>query len=234
MERAWPSLTRLNFLNFQGICKQNFRTFLPFTMLKIKSDPICLVVATASQNRHQLLCAAQDYSFENRHESKKEHSDYEDQLVLFGSKWISEVGNQEDHDPPRSWSAAPGGHVGFGCCWRPLKRWTALCFSSFQRKKQQKCVVQTLLPGVPCEFCGWWVMDEFSLHCSCIVLAVSFFLSAKNRGEKSPLLLVNVWPCFQSYARLGFNVHVFSLCKLLKQKRSHWIDHLKQMRNICQ
>lgn len=77
-------------------------------------------------------------------------------------------------------------------------------------------------------------MGEFSLHCNCTLLAASSLLSAKDGGGKSPLLLVNVWPCFQSYARLGFNIHVFSLCKLLKQKRSHWTDHSKQMRNICQ
>lgn len=61
-----------------------------------------------------------------------------------------------------------------------------------------------------------------------------FLLTSCKGWGKSPLLLVNVCPCFQNYARLEFSIHLFPLCKLFKQKRSHWLCRLKQIRNICQ
>lgn len=87
------------FLNFQGSCKQNFRTFLPFAMLKKKSDHIYLVIATTSQNRPQLLSETTALETDD---SEEEHWYCEDQLVLVGAKGSSDVGNQEAHDPPLS------------------------------------------------------------------------------------------------------------------------------------
>lgn len=149
---------------------------------KEKSDPMYLVITTASQKRHQ-LCV---HSFEGRDARARKRTTGFCWALAKGELWS---GDQEASDPLLSW---PGVARSWKTAQKTLRTLLMIdhhvndCSSSFWSNKQQKWVVQTLLSRASLDFFfqgGKEVMGLFSLHWNYTSLVVSSLLYTTQGGK---------------------------------------------------